>query len=119
MHRRLGLPVVFTTSSTVTNVVSTNGSLQGAQLTNGNGTSLHNNQPLNNNNNINMTNSNNNGNLLAGQQQRQQQITVPWNCAIDEWWHELMAEADTECEPVWVDAEDPLFILYTRLVTSY
>jgi len=31
----------------------------------------------------------------------------------DVWWDELMADASPECEPVWVDAEDPLFILYT------
>jgi acetyl-CoA synthetase len=31
----------------------------------------------------------------------------------DVWWHEAMAAAKTECEPVWMDAEDPLFILYT------
>jgi acetyl-CoA synthetase len=31
----------------------------------------------------------------------------------DVWWHEAMAKADAKCEPVWLDAEDPLFILYT------
>jgi acetyl-CoA synthetase len=31
----------------------------------------------------------------------------------DFWWHELMAKVSDECEPVQVDAEDPLFILYT------
>ena len=25
-----------------------------------------------------------------------------------------MAKASAECEPVWLDAEDPLFMLYTR-----
>ena len=28
-----------------------------------------------------------------------------------------MSEASSECDPVWVDAEDPLFILYTRYVS--
>ena len=27
--------------------------------------------------------------------------------------HDEMAKVDDKCEPVWVDAEDPLFILYT------
>ncbi len=31
----------------------------------------------------------------------------------DIWWHDLMAKADGHCDPVWLDAEDPLFILYT------
>jgi acetyl-CoA synthetase len=31
----------------------------------------------------------------------------------DLWWHELMAEAPIHCEPEHLDAEDPLFILYT------
>jgi len=37
---------------------------------------------------------------------------VAWN-ARDVWWHDLIAgQADT-CEPVWVNAEHPLFLLYT------
>ena len=32
----------------------------------------------------------------------------------DVWWHEEEARASSECEPEWMDAEDPLFILYTR-----
>ncbi|PKO62598.1 MAG: acetyl-coenzyme A synthetase, partial [Betaproteobacteria bacterium HGW-Betaproteobacteria-17] len=37
---------------------------------------------------------------------------VNWG-ARDLWWHELVqTQADT-CEPVWVSAEHPLFILYT------
>ena len=31
----------------------------------------------------------------------------------DKWWHEEMAKVDAKCEPEWMDAEDPLFILYT------
>ncbi|HZK18313.1 MAG TPA: acetate--CoA ligase [Clostridia bacterium] len=31
----------------------------------------------------------------------------------DFWYHELMSEADTACEPEIMDAEDPLYILYT------
>ena len=38
---------------------------------------------------------------------------VPWNESRDLWLHELVEnEADT-CEPEWVSAEHPLFILYT------
>ncbi len=31
----------------------------------------------------------------------------------DHWWHEVMVDASPECEPEWMDSEDPLFILYT------
>ncbi|MFA5322327.1 MAG: acetate--CoA ligase [Smithella sp.] len=31
----------------------------------------------------------------------------------DVWYEDLMAKADRYCEPEWMDAEDPLFILYT------
>ena len=31
----------------------------------------------------------------------------------DLWWHEEKNKVDTECKPVEVNAEDPLFILYT------
>jgi acetyl-CoA synthetase len=31
----------------------------------------------------------------------------------DYWWHELMEQADADCEAVPVDSEHPLFILYT------
>jgi acetyl-CoA synthetase len=31
----------------------------------------------------------------------------------DKWYHEEMAKASAQCEPEWMDAEDPLFILYT------
>jgi acetyl-CoA synthetase len=38
---------------------------------------------------------------------------IQWNEGRDLWMHELVAnEADT-CEPEWVSAEHPLFILYT------
>ncbi|TCV85394.1 acetate--CoA ligase [Sulfurirhabdus autotrophica] len=38
---------------------------------------------------------------------------VHWDAQRDQWWHEaIIGQADT-CEPVWVNAEDPLFILYT------
>nr|CAD7393118.1 unnamed protein product [Timema cristinae] len=31
----------------------------------------------------------------------------------DLWWHDEMENASTSCYPVWVGAEDPLFMLYT------
>ena len=34
----------------------------------------------------------------------------------DVWWDEAMAGASDECEPEWMDAEDPLFMLYTRYI---
>ncbi|RMG32295.1 MAG: acetate--CoA ligase [Planctomycetota bacterium] len=37
----------------------------------------------------------------------------------DYWWHELMEHASAECEPEVMDAEDPLFILYTSGSTGH
>lgn len=31
----------------------------------------------------------------------------------DIWWHDAIADQSTDCEPEWLDAEDPHFILYT------
>lgn len=39
--------------------------------------------------------------------------TVNWNGGCDVWYHEVMSWASIECKPEWMDAEDPLFILYT------
>jgi acetyl-CoA synthetase len=36
----------------------------------------------------------------------------------DHFWHDLVAEADAECPPEPMDAEDPLFILYTSGSTA-
>ncbi len=38
---------------------------------------------------------------------------VQMTAGRDHWWHELMAKAPEQCEPEWMDSEDPLFILYT------
>jgi acetyl-CoA synthetase len=38
---------------------------------------------------------------------------VPMTAGRDVWMHEVMAGQPASCEPVWVDAEHPLFILYT------
>ncbi|XP_066526674.1 acetyl-coenzyme A synthetase, cytoplasmic isoform X2 [Hoplias malabaricus] len=40
-------------------------------------------------------------------------LQVPWNPEVDVCWHSLMEGASEECEPVWCESEDPLFILYT------
>ncbi len=37
---------------------------------------------------------------------------VAWH-ARDVWWHDLVAGQSDSCEPVWVNAEHPLFLLYT------
>ncbi len=31
----------------------------------------------------------------------------------DHWWHDIVATQASVCEPVWVNAEHPLFLLYT------
>ena len=39
--------------------------------------------------------------------------TVEMQEGRDLWWHEEMEKVDAHCEPEHMDAEDPLFILYT------
>lgn len=39
--------------------------------------------------------------------------TINWKDGRDIWWHDEMAKASPENEAVEMDAEDPLFILYT------
>ena len=38
---------------------------------------------------------------------------ITWTDGRDCWYHELTEAASDQCEPVEMDAEDPLFILYT------
>ena len=38
---------------------------------------------------------------------------VQWNSKNNIWWHDLVAGQGNTCEPEWVGAEHPLFILYT------
>ena len=38
---------------------------------------------------------------------------VHWDDATNIWWHELFNSQASHCEPEWVSAEHPLFILYT------
>jgi acetyl-CoA synthetase len=43
---------------------------------------------------------------------------VEWTDGRDHWWHELVATAPAEHEAAPLDAEDPLFILYTSGTTG-
>ncbi len=38
---------------------------------------------------------------------------VAWNAPRDKWLHEVTANQPSTCEPEWVGAEHPLFLLYT------
>ncbi|KAF3697372.1 Acetyl-coenzyme A synthetase, cytoplasmic [Channa argus] len=40
-------------------------------------------------------------------------LQVPWNPEVDLCWHALLRGASNDCDPVWCESEDPLFILYT------
>ena len=39
--------------------------------------------------------------------------TMAWNPARDRWLHDEMKDQSASCEPEWVGAEHPLFLLYT------
>ncbi|EFN83276.1 acetyl-coenzyme A synthetase [Harpegnathos saltator] len=41
------------------------------------------------------------------------ETNVSWDDDRDAWWHDEMEDAEASCYPVWMAAEDPLFILYT------
>ncbi|CAH2217831.1 jg2605, partial [Pararge aegeria aegeria] len=36
-----------------------------------------------------------------------------WHDDIDVWWHDIIEDQSTICQPEWMGAEDPLFMLYT------
>ena len=50
--------------------------------------------------------------------QRAPAVTVTMKAGRDVWWHEAMAAAAAECACEWMDAEDPLYILYTSGTTG-
>ena len=43
---------------------------------------------------------------------------VPWNAGRDVWWHDLVYGMPKECETEKLDANDPLFFLYTSGTTG-
>ena len=51
--------------------------------------------------------------VVVYQRADEKTAAVHMQAARDLWWHELTAVQPDYCEPVWVNAEDPLFILYT------
>jgi acetyl-CoA synthetase len=50
--------------------------------------------------------------------QREPKSSVQMKAGRDVWWHEAMASVSGECEAEWMDAEDPLYILYTSGTTG-
>jgi len=50
--------------------------------------------------------------------QRAPEVTVPMQEGRDLWWHDAIASVDAECAAEWMDAEDPLYILYTSGTTG-
>jgi acetyl-CoA synthetase len=38
---------------------------------------------------------------------------IPMTAGLDSWMHDVVANESTACEPEWVSAEHPLFVLYT------
>ncbi len=38
---------------------------------------------------------------------------IAWQPSRDVWYHKALAAASVDCEPMWMDASSPLFILYT------
>ncbi|CAG2063072.1 unnamed protein product, partial [Timema podura] len=54
-----------------------------------------------------------NGNSSPEKRQKSFDNETPMTEVRDLWWHDEMENASTSCYPVWVGAEDPLFMLYT------
>ena len=49
---------------------------------------------------------------------RRTNLSVGLDPERDHWWHDLMAGASADCPPEKMDAEDPLYILYTSGTTG-
>ncbi|MBD7979562.1 acetate--CoA ligase [Oerskovia merdavium] len=49
---------------------------------------------------------------------RRTEQDVEWTQGRDVWWHDALEAADIQHTPVWVEAEHPLFILYTSGTTG-
>ena len=43
---------------------------------------------------------------------------IPMTAGRDVWWHDVVPQAAAQCEPEAMDAEDPLYILYTSGTTG-
>jgi acetyl-CoA synthetase len=43
---------------------------------------------------------------------------VPWTAGRDVWWHDIIFDSPKECETERLDANDPLFFLYTSGTTG-
>ncbi len=50
---------------------------------------------------------------IVSQRHGPEKMPVEMKPGRDHWWHEVMTEASPQCEPEWMDSEDPLFVLYT------
>ncbi|MDO8266554.1 MAG: acetate--CoA ligase [Moraxellaceae bacterium] len=51
--------------------------------------------------------------VVVYQRAAEQDAPVSWQKGRDIWWHDLVKGKPEYCEPTWVGADDPLFILYT------
>lgn len=40
-------------------------------------------------------------------------IKINWNEEVDVWLDDLLKDQSPKCDVEWMDAEDPLFLLYT------
>uniref|UniRef100_A0AAY4BYM1 Acetyl-coenzyme A synthetase n=1 Tax=Denticeps clupeoides TaxID=299321 RepID=A0AAY4BYM1_9TELE len=51
--------------------------------------------------------------LRTNSSEASKKLQTPWDAQHDIWWDDALEGMCDECEPEWMDAEDPLFILFT------